>query len=210
MDYETPSFEDVHEKFRSRIHHYLAGMVGDAAAEELTQETFLKVSSALSGFRGDSKLSTWIYKIATNLAIDLLRTHAGREAANALQIKEEAMESGVEVADRNVWTGEAPDDMVQGTARKQMNTCLQSVIDELPEQYRTVIVLSDIEGFKDREIAEILGITTGAAKIRLHRARVKLKKALEQTCTFQKDDNNFTCEPKLDDPNRLSRIRPKD
>ena len=78
-----------------------------------------------------------------------------------------------------------------------MNECILGVVEKLPENYRTVVVLSELEGFKDDEIAEILGVSIHTAKIRLHRARARLKKDLEIHCNFYRDERNeFACDSK--------------
>ncbi len=84
--------------------------------------------------------------------------------------------------DRVPWTGEKIP-LVEGQVfRKEMHDCIQDYINSLPETYRTVIVLSELEGFSNHEIAEILGVPLSTVKIRLHRARERLKKALEANC----------------------------
>ena len=78
-----------------------------------------------------------------------------------------------------------------------MNKCIRDFIEELPENYRTVVVLSELEGLKNTEIAEILGVSLDTIKIRLHRARAKLKKELETHCDFYRDEGNeFACDVK--------------
>jgi DNA-directed RNA polymerase specialized sigma24 family protein len=74
MDEAILSFDEIHEAYRPKIRRYLARMVGEDEAEDLTQEVFVKIHRALNGFKGDSKLSTWIYRIATNAALDKLRS----------------------------------------------------------------------------------------------------------------------------------------
>src|SRR3970040_1463702 len=69
----TPDFQSIHARFRPRVLRYLARLVGEAEAEDLTQAVMLKISAALPGFRGDSSVSTWIYRIATNAGLDRLR-----------------------------------------------------------------------------------------------------------------------------------------
>jgi RNA polymerase sigma-70 factor (ECF subfamily) len=78
-----------------------------------------------------------------------------------------------------------------------MNGCVREIIKTLPETYRSVIVLSELEGFKDAEIADILGLGLEAAKLRLHRARTRLKKELKTACIFYRDERNeFACDRK--------------
>ena len=81
--------------------------------------------------------------------------------------------------------------------RSEMAGCIRAVINSLPENYRTVIALSDLEGFKDEEIADILEISLRAAKVRLHRARAKLRAELEKVCDFYRsEENEFSCDLK--------------
>ena len=81
-----------------------------------------------------------------------------------------------------------------------MSACVRDYMDQLPQDYRTVVVLSELEEMPDREIAEVLGISLEAAKIRLHRARVRLREMLKQGCNFSRDERNeFTCEPRPND-----------
>ena len=81
--------------------------------------------------------------------------------------------------------------------RDEMGDCIRSVIGKLPDKHRSVLVLGEFGGFSDEEVSQILGISRGNAKVRLHRARQQLKKALEAGCDFSRDeDNEFVCDPK--------------
>ena len=85
----------------------------------------------------------------------------------------------------------------QQVIREEMNGCVREIIKTLPETYRSVIVLSELEGFKDAEIADILGSSLEATKIQLHRARTRLKKELKTACIFYRDERNeFACDRK--------------
>ena len=202
---ENLEFDTVHEEYRQRILRYLKGMVGPTEAEELTQETFLKVSRSLAGFRGESKLSTWIYRIATNVALDRLRSKSPPTGPTGLSIESDEMAEAL--PDTDVWSGEERPLATQVLARAEMDACIRGVVTDLPDEYKVVLVLSEFEGLKDREIADVLGHSLGAVKIRLHRARDKLKAALEAKCTFHRDERNvFGCEPK---GSELIDLRPK-
>jgi RNA polymerase sigma-70 factor (ECF subfamily) len=99
-------FQAIYAEFQPRILRYVTNMVGDTDAEDLTQEIFIKVSQALPSFHGDSSLSTWLYRIATNAALDRLRSPAYQLST---QRKEQANPTDnlePEVDDRNIWTGE--------------------------------------------------------------------------------------------------------
>lgn len=185
-------FEDIHSAFRPRIHRYLARIVGVKEAEDLTQEVFVRVSQGLKTFRGKSQLSTWVYRIATNAAIDMKRSTAYRQSAQSTELRE-----SVDIGSKAMEAGESTASTQRQVERKEMNKCIRDFVDNLPENYRSVLVLSDLEGMKDSEIAEILGITLSTVKIRLHRAKDVLKKKLQTHCEFYRDERNeFACDLK--------------
>jgi RNA polymerase sigma-70 factor (ECF subfamily) len=170
-------------------------MVGENEAEDLTQEVFVRIGRALKSFRGDSKLSTWIYQIATNAAMDRhrrLSAHPGD--AEALPIEDIA-----EIEEeKEIWTGREKASTEQRVIRQEMNGCIRQIIETLPETYQSIIVLSELEGFKDNEIADIFGLSLQTVKIRLHRARTRLRKELKTSCVFYRDERNeFACDRKL-------------
>ena len=190
-------FPKIHDAFRPKILHYLTNLVGRRDAEDLTQEVFVKVNQALKTFRGESQLSTWIYRIATNTALDKLRSPSFRQKGQKSLSEESIAGGGIGIADKDAWTGEKKPSAETSLIRKEMNACILGVVEKLPENYRIVVGLSDLEGFTDEEIAEILGVSIQTVKIRLHRARVRLKKELETHCHFYRDERNeFACDLK--------------
>lgn len=185
-------FPNIYEAFQPKILRYLTRLVGEAEAEDLTQEVLIKVSDGLSNFRGESQLSTWIYRIATNAALDRLRSPSYKRIVQDCSTSMEA-----EVDDQNAWTGEKIPLLEHQVFRKEMNECIQGFIQKLPENYRAVLILSEFEGLKDNEIAETLGISTGMVKIRLHRAREKLKEEFIAKCeSYWIEENEFLPELK--------------
>ena len=183
-----PEFQDVYTAFNGKIRRYMAHLVGDAESEDLTHEVFIKVSKALEDFRGDSQLSTWIYRIATNTALDRLRSPDFKRSVEERHL---IGEDELAIEDKNVWTGRKLPLPDQQLIRKEMNECIRSFIDSLPADYRTVVVLSELEEFKNLEIAEVLNISIDAVKIRLSRARTKLKEVLNCHCSFYRDNRNI-------------------
>ena len=178
------TFDDVYGQFHAKIHRYLERMVGRDDAEDLTQEVFIRTSRALPQFRGDSTVSTWIFRIATNVAYDRLRSRSSRSRC------ETSLESGPPVVDR------APS-LDKRVVRGEMNECIDKYIEELPTGYRAAVVLSEHEGFTNQEIADALGVSLETVKIRLHRARARLRKELGDGCSLYRDDRNeLACEPK--------------
>ncbi len=189
-------FHDIYQTFHPKIVRYLTHMIGRRDAEDLTQEVFVKVNEGLNTFRGESQLSTWLYRIATNAALDKLRSPSFRQRGQK-SLSEELTPDIVEIVDKDTWTGEKKPSLETSLIRKEMNACIRGIVENLPRNYRTVIVLSEFEGFKDDEIAEILGVSIQATKIRLHRARARLKKELEIHCHFYRDERNeFACDRK--------------
>lgn len=179
------SFEEIYEGFGPQIIRYLARLVSESEAEDLAQETFLRVHRGLEEFRGDSRISTWIYRIATNVARDRLRKASSMSGGAVTSLEE-----GMDVEDGNVWTDEKARNTEGMTIRKEMNDCIRRFIDDLPEDYRTVLILQDLEGFKNQEIADILGISLDNVKIRLHRARTRLREELQTGCSFHRDEED--------------------
>ncbi len=186
---EALEFQNVYDTFHPKIHRYLARMTGAAEADDLTQEVFMKVSRGLKGFRGESKLSSWIYRIATNTALDHLRrtSQTTTEIPSVDMEREEEpirLRGAIPLIDRQL-------------IQKEMNACIRNVIKKLPEEYRTVIVLRELEEFRNNEIAEILQVSLDTVKIRLHRARAKLREELENLCCFYRDERNvLSCDLK--------------
>jgi RNA polymerase sigma-70 factor (ECF subfamily) len=170
-------FENIHEAFRLKIHRYLTRLIGEAEAEDLTQEVFVKVSRALQDFRGESQLSTWIYRIATNAAVDRMRNPSFHQAA-ALDLSDDANE----ITGKELWTGEEPPSLEQQLLHKERYECFIEYVKNLPLKYRAILVLAELEGMTNSEIAEILGLSLETVKIRLHRGRVRLLQELKEHC----------------------------
>ena len=188
MKDRQPDFHEIHREFRPRVLRYLARMVGEAEAEDLTQEVFAKVAHALTGFRGESSLSTWIYWIATNTALDTMKKTLFRQTVGGRKLPLEEI-VGAGEGDLACADGGNPS-LDERVIRGEMNACIREVIETLPANYRTCIVLSDLEDLSDAEIAEVLGLSLQAAKIRLHRGRARLRERLEASCVFYRDERN--------------------
>ncbi len=174
-------FQQIHAYFRPRILRYLSGLVGEFEAEDLTQEVFVRVHQALPTFRGESKLDTWIYRIATNAAFDRLRQPSfQRESPIAPLVEPEAGES--EVEDRDAWTGEPAPSLEQQVFHKEGYECFCDILSHLPENYRLVLVLDQLGEFTAKEIAGLLGLSVDVVKIRLHRGKARLFEQLRAHC----------------------------
>ena len=176
--------------YRPKISRYLTRLVGADEAEDLAQEVALKIARAFKSFDQRSSLSTWIYRIATNTAVDRLRSSSYRKSMSM------TLEDELAAEDQSVFSKKKVLSMDQRVIEQEMNTCIRNFIDHMPAQYRTVLVLSELECLKNQEIADILRITLGTVKIRLYRARARLKKELERSCDFYRaDGSQLACEP---------------
>lgn len=172
-------FEKIHDEFRSKIQRYLTRIVGEFEAEDLTQEVFVKVNRALVAFKGESRISTWIYRIATNAALDKLRSPAFKRSGQ----KELPAETGETEIDEAETRGqdETPSPEERLFLRERYD-CYCNFIEALPINYRAVVVLSELENLAVGEIADILGLSVEVVKIRLHRGRAKLLQELKAHC----------------------------
>jgi RNA polymerase sigma-70 factor (ECF subfamily) len=183
-DVGLSDFQAVYDEFHLKIHRYLDRMVGPADCDDITQDVFAKVSVGLAQFRGEASLSTWIYRIATNAAYDRLRSRSSHSHADVPIDDAAPVEDHAPIVEERL-------------VRREMNDCIGGYIDRLPASYRSVVVLSEHEGLTNAEIAETLGVTVDTVKIRLHRARARLRTELGGGCDFYRDDRNeFACEPK--------------
>ena len=178
---ERPSLsvppEQVAQELSDPLRRYLERYTGDhVLTEDLLQETLIRVVRGRPGFEGRASVKTWAFSIATRIAADHFR-----KPANRVQVVE--FDECSEVPDAESSVGE---DLITG----EMNACIRQVIDSLPEDYRAALVLHDLEGLTAMQIAEVCGCSVPTAKIRIHRARLRLKEALQQECDFYRDSGN--------------------
>ncbi len=176
-----PSFEELAAKLSPQLTAYLTRMTGRAAdADDLLQETLMRIARALPDFNGRSSLKNWAFRIATNAAIDFLRK---TRRVDFFEFEENEVVSEVDEADRFVLD--------------EMNSCVRGVIDGLPPDYRAALILFNLQGKSVAETAQILDISIASAKVRIHRAKLRLKEALNRKCDFYtSDDGNLRCDPK--------------
>ncbi len=185
-------FDEIYEELQPKIRNYLSRLLGDQEAEDSVQEVFAKVSRGLESFKGQSKVSTWVYRIATNTAIDKLRTPAYKHASGHTSLEDNP---GAGNITSTITPNDTPTD--QKVIRKEMSECVREYVDRLPPDYRAVLILSELEGFKNRKIADILDISLENVKVRLHRARLRLKEELDDGCDFYHDrEGTLACDRK--------------
>ncbi len=189
---EPEQFAAAIRESEARIRAYITRMVGNAdEADDLLQETFARAHAGKEAFRGEAKIATWLYSVATNVCLDYLKS-AGRRRLVATP-----PEALAEIA-RGVATEEGPRfSAALLLDRAGMGECVRRLIAELPEGQRMALLLHDLEEMTGQEVAAALGCTLAALKVRLHRARQRLRALLEENCTFSRDSRGvFVCEPK--------------
>ena len=159
---DMKAFEALYRRHEGRVYGIcLRISANQSLAEELTQDVFLKVWQRIGSYEGRSKFSTWLYRLATNRAIDGLRS----------EIRRSARETTTE--DPASWEPPRPGPKPEG----KMD--LESAIGELPTAARTVFVMHDVQGYKHKDISEMTGMAEGTSKSQLHRARRLLRAKLQ-------------------------------
>ena len=162
---DLAAFEAIYKAHSGRLYSVACRMLGNPAdAEDLRQEIFIAAHRKLGSFRGESALGTWLYRLATNLCLDHLRSRAAKTSQLTGTLDDEpglADTGSRRLADRTV---------------DRMD--LERALAQLPEGCRTAFVLHDIEGLEHREVAEALGVAEGTSKSQVHKARLRLRAIL--------------------------------
>src|SRR6058998_2431958 len=156
---DSSAFERLYRTHVTRIHSLTRRMLGSHVADEVTQDIFVRTWQKLGQFRGESAFSTWLHRLAVNVVLERRRTFA---------IQRER------IADDPA----ALDFVTVAPARADLRVDFDKAIEQLPPGAREIFVLHDVEGYKHREIAAMLDITSGTSKRQLHRARMLLRKHL--------------------------------
>jgi len=164
---DADAFEELYRQHARRLFGLVFRMTGSAEdAEDLLQEVFLQGHRKLAGFRGESTLGTWLYRLAMNHCLDHLR---GRQAK---------MSRATESLDRDEGPEPVAREPLVPPAISRID--LERAIDTLPEGCKAAFLLHDVEGFEHREVADILGISEGTSKSQVHKARMKLRAVLSR------------------------------
>jgi RNA polymerase sigma-70 factor (ECF subfamily) len=161
---DAAAFERVYHAHVPRVHGLARRMAGPEAADELTQDVFVRAWQKLGTFRGESSFGTWLHRLAVNVIVERFRT-LGTARGRFLADSEPVLEVAT-----------APP-----RSRPDLGMDLQAAIERLPPGARQVFVLHDVEGYRHEEIGEMLGVSPGTSKSQLHRARQTLKSMLQST-----------------------------
>ncbi len=169
------AFDRLYRDHVDRIYRFaqrLCGQVEDA--QDLVQDTFLNAYRGLEGFRGDAQVSTWLYRIAARACLRLRRKRKG-EPARELSLDEFIPTSEGEFRLQLPTDGLSPEEALEN---KELKRALHQAIQKLPNKYRVVLVLRDMEGLTAKEVGTIMGLNERAVKSRLHRARLFVRREL--------------------------------
>ena len=159
------SFEELYQRHHRRVYSICLRMLQNASeAEDLTQDVFIQLYRKIGSFRGDSAFTTWLHRMTVNQVL----MHFRKRNVKFEKTTEE---------------GETPVQIVPGTANQAKmpivdKIALDKAIAQLPNGYRNVFVLHDVEGYEHEEVARILGCSVGTSKSQLHKARLKMRKLL--------------------------------
>jgi RNA polymerase sigma-70 factor (ECF subfamily) len=172
---EDTAYEELVRTYSPRLLAVARRIVGnDEEARDVIQDAFLNAFRSLKNFHGDARLSTWLHRIVVNSALMKLRTRKRKPEESIEPLLPAFLADGHYAEKFSSW-GEQAD---AALSRSETQELVRARIDELPESFRTVLVLRDIEGLDTEETARVLDTTPNAVKIRLHRARAALRTLL--------------------------------
>ena len=160
--------EQIWTEYHANLHSFIQRRVSDASiSDDILQEVFIRVISRIDTLKDGSKIQSWLYQIARNTIIDHYRAHKVMEEVPETLVAEE------------VEPGEK--------ARQEIERCLLPMIQSLPEHYHQAVILSEIEGLTQKEVAEKQGLSLSGAKSRVQRGRAMIKEMLLECCHFEFD-----------------------
>ncbi|CAN5439115.1 RNA polymerase sigma factor [soil metagenome] len=161
------AFEEIYNRHHRRVYSICLRMLQNTTeAEDLTQDVFIQLHRKIGSFRGDSAFTTWLHRLTVNQVL----MHFRKRNVKFEKTTEE---------------GETPVQVVSGTQNPRKmpvvdKIAIENAIEKLPNGYRNVFVLHDVEGYEHEEVARILGCSVGTSKSQLHKARLKLRKLLQK------------------------------
>lgn len=160
--------EKVWQEYHSRLRAFIKRRISDdSATDDILQNVFLNIHTGLASLKDGTKLTSWVYQIARNAIIDYFRSQ----------------KSTVDIPD---WLSQPETDPSE-KVYQELAECLQPMIRALPEKYRGVVALSELKGLKQKEVAQLQGISVSGAKSQVQRGRALLKKMLTECCRFEFD-----------------------
>ena len=162
------SIEQIWRDYAAALHGFVQSRVDDTnIADDILQNVFLKISTKIDSLKDVGKLSPWIYQITRNAIIDYYRSYKSHD-----ELPEMIMEPEQDQAEK---------------ARQEIEGCMLPLVGNLPDTYREAVMLSEIDGLTQKQVAEKLGLSLSAAKSRVQRGRIMVKNMLNDCCRFEID-----------------------
>ena len=175
---DVNAFEKLVTEYEKAVYAIAQRMTGNPEdAADMTQETCIKAYNSLSSFRGDSKFSVWLYRIANNVCLDFLRSKNRRPTVSLSTEDDDGEETQLDIADES----QSPELLLESSLTRD---AVRRGLDSLPPDYKQILLLREIQGLSYEEIAAALDIESGTVKSRIFRARKRL-------CTFLIEDGNI-------------------
>lgn len=176
---DADEYEKLVLEYQKNVYNLALRMTGDPEdAADMAQEAFIKAYNSLSGYRGDSKFSVWLYRIVSNVCLDFLRAKKRRQTVSLSVTDGDGEESELDVADDS----QSPETLFE---RSMTRDAVRRGLASLTPEYRQILILRELQGMSYDEIASVLGLESGTVKSRIFRARKKL-------CAFLLRDGNIS------------------
>jgi len=170
------AFEALLERYEDKVFRLALRFVrNESDAKEILQDTFLSIWRKLDTFKGDSQFSSWVYRVAANAALMRLRAQRRHPEISTEELPIGYLDRVGQLPAVGENWAKRPDDQLQS---EELRRHIQAAVDALPELYRTIFLIRDVEGLSTEETAEVLGISVPTVKTRLHRARIALRDAI--------------------------------
>ncbi len=186
------SFEEIVSRYETKVHNLSMRLTRNTEdAEEVLQDVFVTVYRKIDGFEGKAKFSSWLYRITVNAAFMKLRK---RKQNHSISLDEVAPHVQNQIIAQKNGFGASSDSLL---LNNEIKGALESAIGKLPEDYRAVFVLRDIDGLSNKEVSEILSLSIPAVKSRLHRSRLMLRKRLRRFYEDYSSDTKVSYGPQL-------------
>jgi len=183
---EPHEFDRLYRDHVDLVYRYAHRLCGETeSAKDLVQETFLNAYRGLKDFRGEAKISTWLYTIASRACMRMQRKRKG-EPERELSLEEFVPTSEGEFRLQIAVEGLTPEEALEN---KELRQALDQAIDKLPKKYRMALVLRDMEGLSAKEVGTVMGVNERAVKSRLHRARLFVRRELSARGITQHDNH---------------------
>lgn len=179
LDGNADEYEKLVLEYQKNVYNLALRMTGDPEdAADMAQEAFIKAYSSLSGYRGDSKFSVWLYRIVSNVCLDFLRAKKRRQTVSLSVTDDDGEDTELDIADES----KSPERIFE---RAMARDAVRRGLAALTPEYRQILILRELQGMSYEEIAEVLGLESGTVKSRIFRARKKL-------CAFLLRDGNIS------------------